>query len=37
MIAAVYARKSTDQAGAGDKSEAVERQVDQTRVWQRRQ
>ena len=27
MICAVYARKSTDQAGAGDKSESVERQL----------
>jgi hypothetical protein len=27
MIAAIYARKSTDHAGAGDKSESVARQV----------
>jgi hypothetical protein len=27
MIAAAYARKSTDQAGAGDKSESIERQL----------
>ena len=28
MIAAIYARKSTDQTGAGDKSESVERQIE---------
>jgi hypothetical protein len=26
MLCAIYARKSTDQAGVGDKSESVERQ-----------
>jgi hypothetical protein len=28
MTAAIYARKSTDQAGAGDKSESVERELE---------
>jgi hypothetical protein len=28
MIAAIYARKSTEQVGAGDKSESVERQFE---------
>ena len=27
MLCALYARKSTDQAGAGDKSESVERLI----------
>jgi hypothetical protein len=31
MNAAIYARKSTDQAGAGDKSESVERQLTHAR------
>jgi DNA invertase Pin-like site-specific DNA recombinase len=33
MIAAIYARKSTDQAGAGDKSESVERQLAHARAY----
>src|SRR5215813_13938192 len=33
MIAAIYARKSTDQAGAGDKSESVERQLARGRAY----
>jgi site-specific DNA recombinase len=33
MIAALYARKSTDQAGAGDKSESVERQIAHARAY----
>jgi site-specific DNA recombinase len=33
MIAAIYARKSTDQAGAGDRSESVERQVTHARAY----
>ena len=33
MIAAVYARKSNDQAGAGDKSESVERQLAHARSY----
>jgi len=33
MIAAIYARKSTDQAGAGDKSESVERQLARARAY----
>jgi DNA invertase Pin-like site-specific DNA recombinase len=33
MIAAIYARKSTDQAGAGDKSESVERQLVRGRAY----
>jgi hypothetical protein len=28
MIAAIYARKSTDQVGAGDKSDSVGRRVE---------
>lgn len=36
MIAAIYARKSTDQAGAGDKSESVERQVAHARAYAER-
>ena len=33
MIAAIYTRKSTDQAGAGDKSESVERQLARARAY----
>jgi hypothetical protein len=33
MIVALYARKSTDQAGAGDKSESVERQIAHARAY----
>src|SRR3989442_13870880 len=33
MITAIYARKSTDQAGAGDKSESVERQLAHARAY----
>jgi DNA-directed RNA polymerase specialized sigma24 family protein len=33
MIAAIYARKSTEQAGAGDKSESVERQRAHARAY----
>jgi Resolvase, N terminal domain len=33
MIAAIYARKSTDQAGPGDKSESVERQLARARAY----
>src|SRR3989442_12096122 len=33
MITAIYARKSTDQAGAGDKSESVERQRAHARAY----
>jgi DNA invertase Pin-like site-specific DNA recombinase len=33
MICAVYARKSTDQAGADDKSESVERQIAHARAY----
>jgi site-specific DNA recombinase len=33
MIAAIYARKSTDQVGAGDKSESVERQLAHARAY----
>ena len=28
MLASIYARKSTEQAGADDKSESVERQLE---------
>lgn len=33
MIAAIYARKSTEQLGAGDKSDSVERQVEHARAY----
>jgi site-specific DNA recombinase len=33
VIAAIYARKSTEQAGAGDKSESVERQLAHARAY----
>ena len=33
MIVVLYARKSTDQAGAGDKSESVERQIAHARAY----
>jgi site-specific DNA recombinase len=33
MLAAIYARKSTDQTGAGDKSESVERQLAHARAY----
>jgi DNA invertase Pin-like site-specific DNA recombinase len=33
MTAAIYARKSNDQAGAGDKSESVERQLANARAY----
>jgi DNA invertase Pin-like site-specific DNA recombinase len=33
VIAAIYARKSTDQAGAGDRSESVERQIAHARAY----
>jgi DNA invertase Pin-like site-specific DNA recombinase len=33
MIAAIYARKSTDQAGVGDKSGSVERQIAHARAY----
>jgi len=33
MMVALYARKSTDQAGAGDKSESVERQIAHARAY----
>src|SRR2546425_13168651 len=33
VLAAIYARKSTDQAGAGDKSESVERQLAHARAY----
>ena len=33
MIAAIYARKSTDQAGAGDRSESIERQLANARAY----
>ena len=32
MIAAIYARKSTDQAGAGDRSASGERQLADARA-----
>jgi len=32
-MVALYARKSTDQAGAGDKSESVERQIAHARAY----
>ena len=33
MIPAIYARRSTDQAGPGDKSESVERQLARARAY----
>jgi hypothetical protein len=33
MLCAIYARKSTDQAGAGDQSESVERQLAHARAY----
>jgi DNA invertase Pin-like site-specific DNA recombinase len=33
MITAIYTRNSTDQAGAGDRSESVERQVAHARAY----
>src|SRR5215470_1428686 len=33
MIAAIYARKSTEQNGAGDKSESVERQLARAKAY----
>jgi site-specific DNA recombinase len=36
MIAAIYARKSTDQHGAGDKSDSVERQLARARAYAER-
>src|SRR5438876_5770596 len=37
MIAAIYARKSTDQAGAGDKSDSIERQLEHSRMYAARE
>src|ERR1044072_2412271 len=33
MIAAIYARKSTEQAGVGDAEKSVTRQIDQARAY----